>query len=149
MAQDLQVIGRAGPAPHRTGGGPPETCLPSRLAVLGARVMWLDEAQPCPTYPGVTLDGLAVAPDGQRHYLVLTVRPRSKPPFLLHVGPDPDAVGRIGLIIAAALQTYGGDLADPIAGAAVLGWLAACWTEAASELDAAAGSYAGTGLDLP
>lgn len=149
MPQDLQVTERAGSGPHRARGGPSDTRLPTRLAVPGARVMWLDKVQPGPTYPGLTLDGLAVAPDGQRHYLVLTARLRSKPPFLLHIGPDPDAIGHFGLIIAAALQSYGGDLADPIAGAAVLAWLAACWTEAASELDTAAGSHAGTELDLP
>ena len=111
--------------------------------------MWLDEAQPCPTYPGISLNGVAVAPDGQRHYLVLSVRPRSKPAFLLHVGPDPEALSRIGLILAAALQTYGGHLTDPAAGAALLTWLAACWTELGRELDAAAGVPADAEVHLP
>lgn len=111
--------------------------LPSRFAVPGLRVMWLDEAQECPAYPGVTFDGLAVAPDGQRHYLVLTVRPRMKPSFHLHVGPDQAAIARTGLFLVAALQTYGGDLADAGAGVVVLAWLATCWTETAAELDEA------------
>ena len=88
-------------------------------------------------YPGITLDGLAVAPDGQRHYVVLTVRPRSKPPFHLHVGPDQAALARTGPILVAALRTYGGDLATAEAGVAVLAWISACWTETAAELDAA------------
>lgn len=114
--------------------------LPCHLAVPGSRAMWLDEPQACPVYPGITLDGLAVAPDGQRHYLVLTVRPRSKPPFHLHVGPDQAALARTGLILVAALRTYGGDLTTPEAGVAILAWIAACWTETAAELDAAAGT---------
>lgn len=111
--------------------------LPCHLAVPGSRVMWLDEPQACPVYPGITLDGLAVALDGQRHYLVLTVRPRSKPPFHLHVGPDQPALARTGLILVAALRTYGGDLSTAEAGIAVLAWISACWTETAAELDAA------------
>jgi hypothetical protein len=110
--------------------------LPCHLAVPGSRVMWLDEPQACPVYPGITLDGLAVAPDGQRHYLVLTVRPRSKPPFHLHIGPDQAALARTGLILVAALRTYGGDLSTAEAGVAVLAWISDCWTETAAELDA-------------
>lgn len=112
--------------------------LPCHLAVSGPRVMWLDEPQSCPVYPGISLAGLAVAPDGQRHYLVLTVRPRSKPPFHLHVGPDQAALARTGLILVAALRTCGDDLTTPEAGVAVLTWIADCWTETAAELDAAA-----------
>lgn len=116
--------------------------LPSHLAVPGSRVMWLDEPQACPVYPGITLEGLAVAPDGQRHYLVLTVQPRSKPAFHLHVGPD-QALARTGLIVVATLRTYGGDLATPEAGVAVLAWMADCWTETAAELDAATSTAGG------
>lgn len=108
------------------------------LAVAGAREMLLDEPQACPTFPGLLLDGLAVGPDGQ-HYLTLTVHPpNNKPTFRLYVGPDPDTIARRGLILVAALRSHGGDLATPETGIGVLAWLAACWTEAAAEIDQAA-----------
>lgn len=131
--------------PTRTGAA---RSLPSHLAVPGSRVMWLDEPQACPVYPGITLEGLAVAPGGQRHYLVLTVRPRSKAPFHLHVGPDQAALARTGLIVVAALWTYGGDLATPEAGVAVLAWMADCWTETAAELNAATNTAGGHSAPL-
>lgn len=99
--------------------------------------MLFDEPQPCPAFPSLTLDGLAVAPDGRRHFLVLTVRPPTKPAFRVHVGPDPELVARRGLILVAALRTHGGRLAEPELGVAILAWLAVCWTEMAHEIDEA------------
>lgn len=110
----------------------------THFATSGSREMLLDEPQPCPAYSGLTFDALAV--DGRRHYLVLTIRPPVKPAVRLHLGPDPEAIAHNGLILVSALRTHGGDLADPELNAGILAWLAACWTEAAAELDQAVGT---------
>lgn len=121
-----------------------ETALipPERVhfAVPGTRELLLDEPQACPAFPGLTFDGLAIVPDGQRHYLAVTIRPPNKPMLRVHLGPDPETIARHGLILVAALRSHGGDLAAPEVGASILAWLAVCWTEAAAELGHAAGS---------
>lgn len=112
---------------------PAQPAKPGRVhfAVPGAREMLLDGPQPCPAYPGLTLEGLAVAPDGRRHFLVVRVQPPGKPAVRAHLGPDPETIARHGLILAAALRSHGRFLATPEVGAGLLAWLAACWTEAA------------------
>ena len=105
------------------------------FAVPAAREMLLDEPQTCPAFPGLTFDGLAVAPDGRRHYLVISIRPPRKPTVRMHLGPDPETIARHGLILVAALRTHGDHLAGLEVGAGVLAWLATCWTETAAELN--------------
>lgn len=122
----------------------PERAVPAdvtHFAVPGSQEMLLDEPQPCPAYPGLTLDGLAVAPDGQHHFLVVTVRPPTKPTIRLYLGPDPELIARHGLILVAALRTHGGHLAGVELGIGILTWLAACWTEAAAEIDDAISQF--------
>lgn len=105
------------------------------FAVPGVREMFLDEPQPCPAFPGLTFDGLAVAPDGRRHYLIVTIRPPGKPEIRAHLGPDPDTVAEHGLILVAALRTHRSLPSDSGRDVALLSWLAACWLETAAELD--------------
>ena len=109
--------------------------VPTHLAVPGARELLLDLPHPCPTYPGLTYDGLAVAgssanPADNQHFIVVTMRPPGKKaPIRIHLGPDPAMVARRGLILVAALRTHGGTFDEPEFGAGVLTWLAMCWTE--------------------
>lgn len=112
----------------------------AHFAVPGVREMFLDEPQPCPAFPGLTFDGLAVAPDGRRHYLMVTIRPPGKPALRAHLGPDPDTVAHHGLILVAALRTHRSLPSDSGRDVALLSWLAACWLETAAELDDATGT---------
>lgn len=91
--------------------------------------------QPCPAHPDLTFDGLAVALDGEEHFLVVTVRPLGKSALQLHLGPNSEMIARRGLVLIAALRTHGGHLADPELGVGILTWLAACWVEAAAAVD--------------
>lgn len=109
--------------------------LVAHFAVPGVREMFLDEPQPCPAFPGLTFDGLAVAPDGRRHYLMVTIRPPAKPAVRAHLGPDPDTVAQHGLILVAALRSHRALPSDPGRDVALLSWLATCWLETAAELD--------------
>lgn len=86
----------------------PASAVPpvAHFAVPGAGEMFLDEPQSCPAFPGLTFDGLAVAPDGRRHYLMVTIRPPGKPAVRAHLGPDPDTVAQHGLILVAALRSH-------------------------------------------
>lgn len=115
------------------------------FAVPGVREMFMDEPQPCPAFPGLTFDGLtfdglAVAPDGRRHYLMVTIRPPGKPALRAHLGPDPDTVAQHGLTLVAALRTHRSLPNDPGRDVALLSWLATCWLETAAELDDATGT---------
>lgn len=130
------VFGEAAERGRREGSAGVEPVI-THLAVSGSREMLLDEPQSCPAYPGMTLDGLAVAPDGVQHFLVVTVRPPTKATFRMYIGPDPQRVARRGLIVVAGLRSHGGLLAEPALGISVLTWLAACWSEAATEIDRA------------
>lgn len=107
----------------------------AHFAVPGVREMVMDEPQSCPAFPGLTFDGLAVAPDGRRHYLIVTIRPPGKPAIRAHLGPDPDTVAQHGLILVAALRTHRILPSDSGRDVGLLSWLATCWLETAAELD--------------
>lgn len=111
----------------------------AHFAVPGVREIFLDDPEPCPAFPGITFDGLAVAPDG-RHYLMVTIRPPGKPEIRAHLGPDPDTVAQHGLILVAALRTHRTLPSDSGRDVALLSWLATCWIETAAELDDATGT---------
>jgi hypothetical protein len=102
--------------------------------------MFLEEPQPCPAFPGLTFDGLAVAPDGRRHYLMVTIRPPGKPEIRAHLGRDPDTVAHHGLILVAALRTHRTLPSDSVRDVTLLSWLATCWLETAAEFDDVTGT---------
>lgn len=59
------------------------------FAVPGAREMLLEEPQACPAFPDLTFDGLALAPDGGRHYLVATGDHLGELLYVCTSGPTP------------------------------------------------------------
>lgn len=123
----------------------PTPVRPARVhfADSEATEMRLERPEPCPAFPGLTLDGLAAAP-GSRHYLIVTLTRPDTPAVHAHLGPDPDTLVRNGFLLVAGLTAHGdlgGGLVD---GAAILAWLADCWTAMVTEVDLAAAASPGS-----
>lgn len=87
--------------------------------MVQARELLLDEQVTCPYHPLLTLEGVAVTPDGQHHLIGHAAGQRA------YLGPTQAIVERRAQIIAAALARP--DLAEPDSGRTELAWLIQYW----------------------
>ncbi len=93
-----------------------------------ARELRLEEPERCPFLPALTMDGLAVTPEGQ-HHLILTLRATDR----MYFGPDERTVTRRTQILTMALQR--GEAALDRYHADLVGeWVATVWEAAIDEL---------------
>lgn len=135
-AQLLPAPRQPHPAPRRTTVTP--TATPTRVHVArpDARRMLLNQPEPCTYFPALTLAGTAPTPAGD-HYLIVTLRRPGSATVHTHLGLDPAMIARHGLLLVAGPDAHHdlpGGLVDR---AAILGWLADCWTSTLTEAAAA------------
>src|SRR6476619_5306344 len=95
------------------------------------REMLFDQPECCPSYVGLSFDGLAIDEHDGVHLIVRTNSARA------YLGPDLPVVARRAHILAVALVDAG-SIETERAGS-VIAWLGECWTAAANEIAQAAG----------
>src|SRR6478609_510702 len=104
------------------------------------REMLFDQPECCPSYGGLSFDGLAIDENDGVHLIVRTTSARA------YLGPDLPVVARRAHILAVALVDAGS--IDTERAGSVIAWLGECWTAAANEIAQAAGLEAGD-VDMP
>ena len=104
------------------------------------REMLFDQPECCPSYGGLSFDGLAIDENDGVHLIVRTTSARA------YLGPDLPVVARRAHILAVALVDAGS--IDTERAGSVIAWLGECWTAAANEIAQAAGLAAGD-VDMP
>ena len=121
---------------------------PSERVVTHFRVpgreMLFDQPECCPSYGGLSFDGLAIDAEEGVHLIVRTTSARA------YLGHELPVVARRAHILAVALVDSGVIDADRAGG--VITWLGECWTAATNEIAEAAGLPVGdptTRISLP
>ena len=107
---------------------------------VSGREMLFDQPECCPSYGGLSFDGLAIDENDGVHLIVRTNSARA------YLGPDLPVVARRAHILAVALVDAG-SIETERAGS-VIAWQGECWTAAANEIAQAAGLAAGD-VDMP